>query len=104
MAKRCRDGGSILSRFIYLDLRLDVIPPIPALARLALEWVFPRLAVEAPKGFNSLLMPGNLSTATVSPRRRETFTPHGLVQGNVHQEIAPTSMICVNIEHNLIWC
>ena len=28
--KRCRDGGSILLRFIYLDLKLDVIPPIPA--------------------------------------------------------------------------
>ncbi len=35
--------------------------------------------MEAPKGFNSLLMPGNPSTATVSPRRRKT-------QGNVHQE------------------
>ncbi len=31
--KRCRDGGSILPRFIYLDLRLNVIPPIPALLR-----------------------------------------------------------------------
>ncbi len=30
---RCRDGGSILPRFIYLDLRLNVIPPIPALSR-----------------------------------------------------------------------
>ena len=29
--QRCRDGGSILPRFIYLDLRLNVIPPIPAL-------------------------------------------------------------------------
>ena len=28
LKKRCRDGGSILSRFIYLDLRLNVIPPI----------------------------------------------------------------------------
>ena len=29
--------------------------------------------MEAPKGFNSLLMPGNPSTATVSPRRRKRF-------------------------------
>ncbi len=30
LKKRCRDGGSILPRLIYLDLRLSVIPPIPA--------------------------------------------------------------------------
>ena len=29
--KRGRDGGSILPRFIYLYLRLNVIPPLPAL-------------------------------------------------------------------------
>ena len=31
--KRCRDGGSILPRFIYSDPTLNVIPPIPAPAR-----------------------------------------------------------------------
>ena len=35
--------GEYFPRFIYSDLRLNVIPPIPALTRLALEWVFPRL-------------------------------------------------------------
>ena len=36
-------GGGILLRFIYLDLSLNVIPPIPALAR------FPRYR-ERPNG------------------------------------------------------
>ena len=44
-------GEVLTSSFSAPSRRLNVIPPIPAPVRLALEWVFPHLMVRPRGGF-----------------------------------------------------